>query len=157
MALAQITHRLSELRKHPGYRQNPPVVLGRAAAWAVHCLFGIPAQAKFRRWDFRLHLPAKWRGGGSTSPYLFRELYEPELVLLERFLKPGMTFVDGGANTGVFSFTAARLVGETGRVLAFEPGGSCYSALQRSVELNGFRHVTLRQQALSDHSGTARL
>ena len=118
---------------------------------------GIPARPKFRRWNYRLYLPAKWRGGGSTSPYLFREHYEPELMLLERFLKPGMVFVDGGANTGVFAFTAARLVGPTGRVLAFEPGSACFAALTQSRALNQFEQLRLVNKALSDQSGTARL
>ena len=157
MMLARLTQRFSELRRHPGYQANPPVVLGRAAAWSLHCLLGIPARPKFRRWNYRLYLPAKWRGGGSTSPYLFREHYEPELMLLERFLKPGMVFVDGGANTGVFAFTAARLVGPTGRVLAFEPGSACFAALTQSRALNQFEHLRLVNKALSNQSGTARL
>ena len=157
MSLAYLTSRFDQLRRHPGYRRNPPLVLWRAVAWSLHCLLRIPARARFRRWDFRLYLPAKWHGGGSTSPYLFREDYEPELMLLERFLKPGTVFVDGGANTGVFTFTGARLVGAAGRVLAFEPGATCFDALQRSLALNRFEQVQLRRQALSDHVGSAQL
>ncbi len=157
MMLQRWTQRFSQLRRHPGYRHNPPVVLGRAAAWSLHCLLGIPARARFRRWNYRLYLPAKWRGGGSTSPYLFREHYEPEVMLLERFLRPGMVFVDGGANTGVFTFTAARLVGPTGRVLAFEPGAACFAALEASRALNQFSQVKVWKAALSDRSGTAKL
>jgi FkbM family methyltransferase len=156
MALTKLTSKFSELRQHPGYRRNPPLVLWRAAAWAAHCLLRLPARAKFRRWDFRLYLPPKWRGGGCTSPYLFREEYEPEVKLLERYLNSGMTFIDGGANTGVFTFTAAHLVGPTGRVVAFEPGDSCFAALTQSVKLNDANHVTVRQQAISDRIGTAR-
>lgn len=157
MQLSQLTERFRNLRAHPVYRQQPARVLWRAGAWSVHCLLGIPGRPKFSRWNYRLYLPPKWRGGGSTSPYVFREQYEPELMLLERFLKPGMVFVDGGANTGVFTFTAARLVGPTGRVLAFEPGSSCYAALERSQALNGWSHISIHQRALSDHFGVARL
>jgi FkbM family methyltransferase len=156
MALKQLTSKFSELRQHPGYRRNPPLVLWRAAAWSAHCLLKVPARAKFRRWDFSLYLPPKWRGGGCTSPYLFREEYEPEVKLLERYLKPGMTFIDGGANTGVFTFTAAHLVGPTGRVVSFEPGTACFAALTQSVKLNCANHVTVRQQAISDRIGAAR-
>ncbi|MDQ3078240.1 MAG: hypothetical protein M3Q83_05285, partial [Pseudomonadota bacterium] len=35
-------------------------------------------------------------------------------------LKPGDTFVDAGANIGIFSVLAARLVGPSGRVVAVE-------------------------------------
>ncbi len=157
MSLTRLTNRFAELRRHPGYRRNPAVVLGRAAAWSLHCALRIPARARFRRWNFRLHLPPKWSGGGCTSPYLFREHYEPELALLERFLQPGMVFVDGGANTGVFTFTAAQLVGPSGRVVAFEPGAACFQALNESAKLNCSQHVCLRNQAISNSSGTARL
>jgi FkbM family methyltransferase len=67
-----------------------------------------------------------------------------------------MTFIDGGANTGVFTFVAAHLVGPQGRVVSFEPGVACFAALNKSVQLNDARQVTLRQQALSDRAGTAR-
>ncbi len=158
MTLARkFTDRFRMLHEHPAFRRHRVRVLGRAAAWSLHCLLRIPARAKFRRWNYRLHLPPKWRGGGSTSPYLFREDYEPELMLLEQYLKPGMVFVDGGANTGVFSFTAARLVGREGRVLAFEPGARCFDALRISQELNSFEHMKIINQALSDQSGRARL
>ncbi|HEY2826903.1 MAG TPA: FkbM family methyltransferase [Pirellulales bacterium] len=157
MALQNLMERFSKLRHHPVYRQQPVRVLWRAGAWSVHCLFGIPARPRFARWNYRLYLPPKWRGGGCTSPYVFRDRYEPELLLLERFLKPGMVFIDGGANTGVFTFTAASLVGPTGRVLAFEPGATCFSALRESLALNQWRHVSVFQQALCDHCGVARL
>ena len=46
---------------------------------------------------------------------------EPEVQdALRRHLRPGMTFYDLGANIGFFSLLAARLVGEQGRVFAFE-------------------------------------
>ena len=41
--------------------------------------------------------------------------------LLRRLLRPGMHFVDGGANIGFLTCRAARLVGPLGRVDAFEP------------------------------------
>lgn len=148
--------KFNELRQHPGYRNHRGAVLLRAAAWSAHCLLHMPAHAKFRRWNFKLYLPPKWRGGGCTSPFLFREDYEPEVKLLEQFLRPGMTVIDGGANTGVFTFTAAHLVGPRGHVIAFEPGSACFQALNRSKRLNSADHVTIRQQALSDRGGTAR-
>jgi FkbM family methyltransferase len=149
--------RFRSLLNHPVYRQNRLQVLARAVAWTFHCVLHIPARAKFVRWNFTLYLPAKWRGGGCTAPYVFREHYEPELLLLEQFLEPGMVFVDGGANTGVFSFTAARLVGPSGHVFTFEPGSTCFHALERSKKLNGFHQIHLAHQALSDKTGTARL
>src|SRR5690242_20490556 len=41
--------------------------------------------------------------------------------LLKSLQTPGMHFVDCGANLGYFTLLAARWVGETGKVDAFEP------------------------------------
>jgi FkbM family methyltransferase len=153
----RLRHRLGELRSHPAYRRSPFAVWARLTLWAAHCVLRIPAHARFRRWKVTLYLPPKWSGSGGSSPFLFREHYEPGLLLLERVLKPGMTFVDGGANKGIYTFIAARLVGDTGRVLAFEPGKESFRALKKSLRLNRFAHVVLRRQALSDRIGTARL
>ena len=50
--------------------------------------------------------------------------YEPEMgETLRRYLRPGSTFVDIGANEGFFTVQAAKIVGNSGRVLAVEPQG----------------------------------
>lgn len=51
--------------------------------------------------------------------------YEPDVAsALRKILRPGDTFIDVGANVGRHTLLAASLVGEAGRVLAFEPGGN---------------------------------
>lgn len=78
-----------------------------------------------------------------------------ELALLRRLLKPGDTFVDAGANVGVYSLAAAAAVGPTGRVIACEPAPGTMQLLRQSVALNEAHWVELHQTALSDHHGTA--
>jgi FkbM family methyltransferase len=48
--------------------------------------------------------------------------WEPHIssIISER-LSPGQVFVDVGANVGVMAFAAARTVGPSGKVIAFEP------------------------------------
>jgi len=76
---------------------------------------------------------------------------------MRALLAPGATFVDVGANKGDFALLAARLVGDAGRVLAFEPEpGNCHW-IERSLELNGTRNVRLFPLALSDEDGEALL
>src|ERR1700730_9946198 len=48
--------------------------------------------------------------------------FEKEMDFLRRWLRPGMTVIDIGANLGVYSLPMARLVGKTGHVFAYEPG-----------------------------------
>jgi FkbM family methyltransferase len=83
---------------------------------------------------------------------------EPEVqAFLATHLKRGDVCCDIGANVGFFTLIAARLVGETGRVYAFEPLPSNAGALRRNVELNGLQNVEVVEAAVSDRSGTAQL
>ena len=89
---------------------------------------------------------------------IYSGVYEPfETEWLKRLLRPGMTFVDVGANVGYYTWLAARLVGPTGRVVAFEPGPYAFERLQRVVENNGIENVECQQFAVSDRAGTAPL
>ncbi len=79
---------------------------------------------------------------------------EPHLRwLLEMELRPGGTFVDGGANIGIYSLLAANRVGPSGQVLAFEMMPDTATILRHHLEVNGARRVTVCENALSDRSG----
>jgi FkbM family methyltransferase len=63
--------------------------------------------------------------------------YEPNtLCMLRKFLPPGGTCLDVGANAGVFSLVAARCTGEAGHVYSFEPSEREYSRLCDAIQLN---------------------
>ena len=51
-------------------------------------------------------------------------------------IKPGDVVLDIGANIGAHALQFARLVGERGRVFAFEPTAFAYSKLLQNLELN---------------------
>lgn len=72
---------------------------------------------------------------------------------LETQLTAGGTFLDIGSNVGFFALMAARLVGPTGRVLAFEPDPQIHESLVRSAKANTYPHVEAFQLALSDREG----
>ena len=62
------------------------------------------------------------RANQQIERWMWAGAYETELVsLLKKTLKPGMTFLDLGANIGYFSVIAAALVKDGGQVHAFEP------------------------------------
>jgi FkbM family methyltransferase len=76
---------------------------------------------------------------------------EPDVeIALSALLCPGLTFYDVGANVGYYTLIAARLVGATGRVVAFEPAPRNLAKLRRNLELNHFSNVSVRCEALSD-------
>ena len=84
--------------------------------------------------------------------------YEPnEFSWLGRVLKPGMAFVDVGANLGVYTLFAARRVSDNGRVIAIEPSSREMQALRGNVELNSLTNVSLVNVAVSDHAGEIEL
>lgn len=74
------------------------------------------------------------------------------VVLFDHILKPGMTVIDVGANIGEISMTAAKRVGHTGRVIAFEPIDSIADQLQENVTRNHLGHIKVVRVGLSDVS-----
>lgn len=72
---------------------------------------------------------------------------------IEARLKPGMTFIDAGANIGFFTILGARLVGPDGRAIAVEMIPQAAAILRHHVEINGLSNVTVVQQALSSRGG----
>jgi FkbM family methyltransferase len=82
---------------------------------------------------------------------------ETTTALFRKFIKPGDTVVDMGANIGYFTMLAARAVGPTGRVISFEPEPTNFRFLSRNIELNGFKNVTAFQKAVSETNGTTEL
>ena len=80
----------------------------------------------------------------------------PLTTLMKKVLKPGMTFVDVGANLGYFTLLAAKIVGP-GHVYAFEPEQTNFELLSKSVSVNDLRHVDVYQKALCDKEGLIKL
>ena len=59
------------------------------------------------------------------------------------YLKPGMTFVDIGANIGQHTLFVSRVVGPTGNVISFEPIPHLYEQIKRSTEANAMTNISL--------------
>jgi ribosomal protein L11 methylase PrmA len=55
---------------------------------------------------------------------------------LQRELKAGDTFFDVGANAGFFTLVAARLVGQKGSCVAFDPSAENAASIRRQIELD---------------------
>lgn len=90
---------------------------------------------------------------GGQPGYLLGTSEPDEQALLAEHLGSGDVFYDIGANVGVFSTIAARLVGTTGRVYAFEPHPESSASAERNAELNEFANVTVLTTAVSDANG----
>jgi FkbM family methyltransferase len=82
--------------------------------------------------------------------------YERDVIIaLRRFLKPGDVFLDVGANIGEMTLYAAKHVGPSGIVYAFEPIPHLAARLAKNVMLNRFKNVHIVRRGVSDASGEA--
>lgn len=123
------------------------------------------------RWT---NLHPLWRAGRTTvwgsklraptfDRWLALRLHRARLMgvadreFLEARIRPGMTVVDIGANQGLYTLLFARLAGESGRVLAFEPDEMLHAALAENVAFNGARNVRVYPLALGSKRDTLTL
>lgn len=96
---------------------------------------------------------------GNTADHIQRRIHlfgvwEPNLSRwMAGYLRPGDVVVDVGANIGYFSLLAAKQVGPTGRVLAFEPVPSICQRLRQNLAANAATNVEVMPIALSESSG----
>jgi FkbM family methyltransferase len=73
--------------------------------------------------------------------------------LLRDLLRPGDVFYDVGAHIGFFSIIAARLVGNDGRVFAFEAAPENVSALEQNARKNDFGQIVINPVAVWSKCG----
>lgn len=89
---------------------------------------------------------------------MIHDRYEVEMKhCLKSLIRSGMTVFDVGAHVGYYTLMAARLVGPSGRVYAFEAEPENYAILKRNIELNGYTNVTCIPHAVSNRSGIVSL
>jgi FkbM family methyltransferase len=97
---------------------------------------------------FELHLE-EWI---QQNIFFLGEYETSELNFLESTLKKGDTFIDVGANIGVHTLVASKKVGETGKVISFEPFPKNNKLIQKNIELNNTTNVQLERFAICDNS-----
>ena len=87
--------------------------------------------------------------GGRWEPWIER--------VVAAAVKPGMSFLDVGANFGYYTLLGAAWVGAAGTVNAFEANPSIFRHLAKSVAVNGLAdRVTLHNIAVHAERGTLR-
>lgn len=85
-------------------------------------------------------------------------VYSPaESDFVRKWLKPSMVAIDVGANVGYFTLLFSRLVGQSGKVFAFEPTRRTFQFLIDNIRLNECSNVYPFNSAVGDHSGQLQL
>ena len=74
---------------------------------------------------------------------------------LDQVVQPGMVMLDIGAHVGYYACRYAPILGENGRIFAFEPHPRTFAVLSHNV--GRFKNVTAVQAALAAEEGTAEL
>ncbi|MBX3315478.1 MAG: FkbM family methyltransferase [Phycisphaeraceae bacterium] len=113
-----------------------------------------PVRLRWCRATVELDLAEHWE---RSAWFLGRYHELPLLLLMNSVLKPGDTFVDIGANLGLVSLHAARLVGPRGSVHAYEPNPDVFARLEHHVDSSSFRNITLHPYALAAREDTLML
>lgn len=132
-------------------RDRPIASLLRWPRWLFACATRRPAVVRFATGGLRMRLLPRLTGFGSTSLYIKRDAYEPELRLIARFIRPGDVVIDIGASFGVFALFMAHRVGPGGIVHAFEPGRFSHEQLLSNLAMNAAgERVIVHKVAASD-------
>ncbi|MBP9762650.1 FkbM family methyltransferase [Patescibacteria group bacterium] len=93
--------------------------------------------------------------GISTELYLTGVHEANSTNFIRQELKPGMTIVEIGANIGYYTLLESKIIGETGKIIAYEPNPENFHALKINLMLN---HLEERSEcypyAVGAESGT---
>jgi FkbM family methyltransferase len=97
-------------------------------------------------------------GRDDLSALVYLNFFEVmEVMLMGGMIKKGGVVLDIGANIGFHTLMFARLVGDKGKVYAFEPDPTNFALLEKNVRANGYQNVELVRKALSDENGRIQL
>lgn len=149
--ISAFANTMSHMLAHPINRGEPGPAVLRYLRWQVGArVLGAPVVAPFVN-DARL-LVGVGMGGALYS--VLNEYEEQAFVL--HMLRPDDTFVDVGANIGVYTVLASAAIGAT--TYAFEPSPASFRWLQDNVALNNIGgRVVLHRAAAGPEAGQTRL
>jgi FkbM family methyltransferase len=160
--IAELSASPRPLTPYPGWRfdadwDNPdPLFKIRQQIWSYFRGREVEA-AVCSKWHYDLRLKL-WLGNDLSKQMFIAGCNEPnEMAFVDRFLKPGMVFLDAGANEGVYALLASARVGDTGRVYAFEPSSREFLRFSQNLALNSISNVTALAVALFDKDGVQEL
>jgi len=79
------------------------------------------------------------------------------LWCFKKILKKNYIVIDAGANIGLTTIFAGKLIGKMGKVYAFEPMPQTYDILCFNIKLNKLKNITAINYGLSDFEGKAEI
>ena len=111
-----------------------------------------------RIWGQRLRLFPARSVSEARILFLPRSWDRAERRLLAKWVRPGFTFVDVGANVGGYSFWTLSLLDGSGRVVAVEPNPDLAQQLRYNVRINSAQgRMRVLEAAVGAAGGTGAL
>lgn len=90
--------------------------------------------------------------------FFYPQLYDnEEFNFLREMLAPNDTFLDIGANIGIYTLLASSLLSEKGKVISIEADPYNYQKLLNNIKLNSFTNTIPLNIGVSDKSETLHL
>jgi FkbM family methyltransferase len=132
------------------------VRLPRPLMWLgcnVLCSLLVPALRGRRRCPTMYGFDLFVRSTNGSQYYRCGFYEQGTMHVIEKCLRAGDVFVDAGASVGQMSFHAARAVGASGEVLAFEPAPDRYADLVAGIGHNGLSNVRAYRAGLAADNG----
>ena len=100
----------------------------------------------------------KWIAGSTNDSGPWIGIYELNIQkALNNLLKEGDVFYDIGANVGFFTILGSKLVGNRGKVIAFEPLQVNFSFLLRHIKINYLSNVSIIEKAVSSKNNIQKM
>ncbi|MCC7298596.1 MAG: FkbM family methyltransferase, partial [Bacteroidia bacterium] len=95
---------------------------------------------------------------GLESNIYYTGTYEiGTLRLIQKYLAPGDTFIDVGANIGLMSIFASQCVGNAGSVLSFEANPDTLKILNQNISINNINNIKTSGIALGSQVGKGKI
>jgi FkbM family methyltransferase len=129
--------------------------LESAYYWWVTSPYGV---YEFRTLGLNYKIRLQKRGELRNRQWNYERSGERDfLAAMKAHLNSGDTVLDVGASVGEFTLPLAKIVGEKGRVVAFEPGETVNQRLVDNIRLNALANVQVFQKALGNQESVATL
>ncbi len=127
--------------------QNLALFYGLMKTFYVSTFFKTRRFININNGGFKIMIDPK---NGYTDKMLYLERSRDKYVtdVLDKYLTKGSVFVDIGMNIGYETLWGAKIVGETGKVISFEPLAFLVEQVKESLKVNNFKNVEIVNKAL---------
>jgi FkbM family methyltransferase len=118
-----------------------------------------PVYSLLEKITFGQGLPKKINGVKVKLPARYIRYFQPDyesenFSFLKSACKKGSVVLDIGAHIGLFSSIAAKIIGDTGKIFAFEPTPNTLSVLRQTIRINNLEDmVEPVKQAMGRETG----